>query len=440
MERLVSRLCSTRFCSQYYSLFSLGEGPRALGQYIAETELNPGERTAQFTWANFDLLKSLVQIGCLHPPLEGPNKHLWTARAWEHIHRAPKVARWDDLLLSLDTSGDVSRTIASVVREAKNHNMDLDYVIARSFNDLPSGIVGFGQSAEARGYLFCHVSSVYAYGTDIFTFQHSPRTQWLLNRLNVMTPKMLDVFLEQTCPILESFPHPLPPTSSAEGVGMAAVSTGTTKLPSFWLCAIDLAATNESPRIKAIWELLGPVLPNACNYYEHLTASFPPVRPAPIPIMTVVGLIIAGNCSVEFTPNNAVDNQLQPEEGPLPIARPAHAKKPNRPLGLTHFGWMLSVRFPDVDALLRCWPNSFLYKAWSDILRPLTTSLFRVICGMDHAAYRAAANAVAGAMVDIYRSASPLSSHSMHYAHRTLLDLTSLQAPTRPHWVYSGFG
>lgn len=437
----MSRSCLTGLCSQSNSLFSLGEDPKALGQYIAETELNHGEQMAQFSWANFDLLKSLIQIGCLHPPLEGPNKHLWTAKAWEHIHRAPKVARWDDLLLSLDTSGDASRTIASVVREARNHNMDLDYVIAKSFHDVPSGIVGFGQSAEARGYLFCHVSSVYAYGTDIFAFQHSPRTEQLLNRLNVLTPKMLDVFLEQTCPILESFPHPLLPTSNAGGVGTAAVSTGTIKLPSFWLCAIDLAATDVSLRIKAIWELLGPVLPNACNYYEYLTVSFPPVRPEPIPLMTMVGLIIAGHCSVKFTPNNAaVDNQVQPAVGPFPIAHPAHAEKPNRPLGLTHFGWMLSVRFPDVDALLRCWPNSFLYRAWFDILRPLTISLFRVICGMDHAAYRASANVVAGAMVDIYRSASPVSPHGMHYAHRTLLDLVSSQTPTKLNWVYSGFG
>ena len=428
--------------------------------------LDPVDRETQFNSQDFDLLKVLIHCGSLYPPLEGPNKDMRTARAWAHIHRAPKVGFWEDPLPNKDFSGDASQAIADVCREAKDLGMDLDYVVARSLHTLPEGVVGFGQGPEARAYLFCHISSIYACGPDVFLFHRSPRAEHLLNGLKnlhqlpyPLHTKLETVFLEQMCPILESFPLPPAVTDSfsqprTNDPSKPAPDSRVEGLPSFWLFAVDLCAGRTKRTARSVWNLLGPLLPQACDHYGRLTVSPAPTQPSsktPVPLMTIVGLLIAGNCSMELTSDpmdddllarrlqgvqvgsilaeQQTENQVQPQPTtaiPLTVAQAqqpmtshrgvraqpmskddqTRPQSPERfpPLGLTHLGWMLSVRLPDVDALLRSWPDSFLCRTWNDsALRPLLASFKQRFCRLDPLLYKASIKTISGTMVDIYK-------------------------------------
>ena len=81
-----------------------------MGSYIAEHEdwmMRMGGKGLDPQQLNTTRL--LIQCGCLHPPIEGSNKDMLTARAWSHIHRAPKNPQWSDRLPDLDTSGEIGR-------------------------------------------------------------------------------------------------------------------------------------------------------------------------------------------------------------------------------------------------------------------------------------------------------------------------------------------
>ena len=377
------------------------------GQYLTATEL-------------------LVHCGCLHPPFEGPKSDILSARAWSHIHRAPQQQRWSDPLPTLDISGNASKRIDSIVHEAHDKQMDIDWVVAHCLYALPGGVVGFGQSIEARAFLFCLVSSAYDFGNDVFTFESPSRKgHELLSTLRTLLPDtavpvsperpcLLYKFLEQMSPILGSLPSPrlaptIPPALHAPNGPRAHTQTTTNeaeRLHPFWLFAIDLAPQPAGQQTRAVWEKLGPLLSPACAHYAHLNLPPSPAAASnyPIPLMIVVSDIIAGNSYFEGAASDACYPTLtdpakvgQPtSDGPQKaasanrreiaahIAKVIESSKSRKDKWFpvftqTHLERILSVRFLDIDAALRSWPNSFITKAWKNALPGLLTTLARSI-------------------------------------------------------------
>ena len=395
-------ICSSRSCCVVYGhiceyplppfalvflaqqLLSLGEKPGVIGDYVPTTQLKKlQDCRTEIAPPSYNLVKTLVQCGHIQPPLEGPTKDLWTAQAWAHIHRAPKAEKWSDLLSSFDPVEDSSRTVIDIVIEAAEHGLDLDYVVVKCIHSLPKGIVGFGQSAEARAYLFSSINNAYDYGSDVLAYETSQRANDLLVNLKSETFTMQRVFIQQMRPILESFISSVTNKdlrALPKSAGGCAGAFGTGSLPPFWLYLLGLSALNLH------WSQLESVFLSAWRSYEHLTVPTSPPAvaqavPGPLPLMTIIGwLMISSFWSTEST-------------------------KPTRgiTLGPEQLSWILSVPISDVDGLLRVYPRSFINNVWFKARSALIGILGHSLCRAKPTVYQNRVHAVACMMVDLHK-------------------------------------
>lgn len=212
-------------------MYRLGGGPDILGTYVQETKLRtPEDLAVRIAPREFDLVRVLPQPGHNQKSLDGLMK------------RTPKVERWVDLLPTLDLPRDTSEAVQTIIQEAAENDLDLDFVVARSIHALSEGIVGLGQSEEARAYLFCHISSVYAYDGDILTFELPARAHRLLaNLLGPDEPSIMQrVLAQQMRPIIESLVL-LVPEEQEQRLPTREPHPGL--ISSFWLFVVSLSAS-----------------------------------------------------------------------------------------------------------------------------------------------------------------------------------------------------
>ena len=366
----------TTLCSSHLPA-RLGNSPRVLGGYdTSQAPKIQADRRVQLSRESCNVLKVLTQCAFLAPPLEnGP---------WAHIYRAPEVEGWSDASSKLDSEATTC-TVAGIVREASDYALDMDYVVARCVYDLPSGILGLGQSAEARVFVFCRVGSAYAYEKDVLQLSPSLRTRKQLASVNEMSDALRRALIRQMCPIVDTMSTPNSPqdSSTASNVatsGSRSRESARTNIPPFWLFLVDLAETTD-----AVWSQLNSFL-TIWDRYKHIT-----LPATAIPVMTLIGWILIGYRSSERVVTETGDAAREPKQ---------------LNWGSNQLSWILSARIADVDDCLKLHPASLVAHAWAKARRPFMKNLASNIDRFSPEVYGAHTERVVNTMLELAKYVS----------------------------------
>lgn len=350
-----SKLAQYARRSQTDIRYSLGEETGALGTYEEDDTPVATEEEEETDPGSFNAIQALVLCGRMY---DQPKK------LWWNIRRPPTTPLWTDTVPDFAPSDDALALLHETTRAAAEAAQDLDFVIARTLPQLSNGVLGFGQNAEARAYLFCRISSMYA--GDILSVPSSPRTTQLLNDVRAFVGR-LGALLEQTVPILR-------------------VSAARARALPFWLFLVHLASTIPDAGQIVRRHCLGPWGDQFRWIWLDSAQAAPPAQDAGDSDRAVPGL-----------------SPLVPIFWTL-IGRTADGDV--SALSPDDFGWLFAAPFAEVDSALRAHEDSLFSAAWKQTWEPFVRTQVASLKGEpEH--WGKNVGAAARALVNLYRCVAP---------------------------------
>lgn len=323
------------------------------------------------------------------------------AAAWANIQNPPDIPRWSDRTPVDEDgpSGASRRALEAVLREAMNGKHDLDYVVAVSILHFPQGIVGFGQSAEARAYLACRIFSTYSDSLqdirDITSWEPSPRTTSLVLETRNLEPLFCAELMQQLWPIVQQLSSAHNDEASALSAPLSSHDTvpptlGDVVVVVYLLFVIQVM---EHVADNAIFELFDSLYDSFRwswrTYRDVHVTSHQQAQPehteatVRLPLIALLLWIIAGH---------AIHATVELEKSPNIISPP-------------DYDWLFAMRLSEADALLRFHDrddHGLIRKAWKTV-RPEYVTAAVVSARTDPTRYTSSLKIVLGGILELLR-------------------------------------